>query len=150
MVSAVSSFNVSLSRPPLSSSLVTRWRLILLLAGWLVATGAHWDLIQVAAWGRMWVQNLRSESPVAALATTFSPEGMCRVCQAVQAAKLRQQNDPSVVGPVREKAPLLPLDTRQITLVAPVGGSFFRLTAVIEPPAQFTEPPVPPPRAAPL
>jgi hypothetical protein len=68
-------------------------QLVAILFGWMLATGAQWDVAQVFAWGRMFLM-YAGEVPVArALKMTFAPENMCAVCKAVNAAK--QQDNPS-------------------------------------------------------
>ncbi|HEY0966118.1 MAG TPA: hypothetical protein VGD88_01910 [Opitutaceae bacterium] len=56
--------------------------LVLLLA-WLCATGMHWDLVQIAAWSRMWYRAAQTETVASALDSTFAPGATCRLCAAV-------------------------------------------------------------------
>lgn len=125
---------------------VGKWRLLLLMLGWVLATGAHWDLIQVAAWGQMWARNAQVQPLGLALATTLSPEGMCSVCKTVQAAKLEQADNPVLDSRTAPKAPLLLplLGTIVVEHPAPVGA----LTLSEPPPLGCSRaaPPVPPPR----
>lgn len=120
--------------------------MILLLCGWCLGTGVQWDAVQVAAWVRMWLQNVQTESPSDALARTFSTEGMCRVCHAVQAVKQAQRDDERVLVSAIEKAPLLPAGLSRTILTIP-GTRFVRVPrGMLEPAAVFREPPLPPPR----
>ena len=66
--------------------------LCLTLTAWLLATGSQWDLVQVAAWGRMFAENARVLPLGAALARTFSPEGRCPICVAVSRARQQEEN----------------------------------------------------------
>lgn len=123
-----------------------RLQLVLLLLGWTFATGAHWDLIQLAAWGTMLARNAQVQPLGAAFATTFSPDGMCSACHAVQAAKLRSDDNsvPDVRTP--EKPPLVLPAPRQLVVEAPAA-----IAAVVTADAPLPEwsrpaPPVPPPR----
>lgn len=123
------------------------WRLILLLCGWCLGTGVQWDALQAAAWVRMWLVNVQTESLPDAFATTFSTEGMCRVCHTVQAVKQAQRDDERPITAAGEKAPLLPARLSRTTFSLPTRESSLVHGAVIAPAAVFREPPVPPPRA---
>ena len=52
-----------------------------------MASGSLWDVVQVFAWGCMYVLNLETQSMTEALAKTFSGDAMCGVCETVQSAK---------------------------------------------------------------
>ncbi len=59
---------------------------------WFLATGSHWDLAQVVAWGRMF-SKYSGEMPItAAVQKTFSGE-MCGMCEAVQKGRQQQDSD---------------------------------------------------------
>lgn len=126
----------------------SRWRVILLLCGWFIATGAHWDLVQVAAWGKMWIENARTQSSTAALARTFSPEGMCEMCHVVQAVKHAERENPAVPPTLTEKAPLLPLDAAAVVITAPGVLSWLETAPALSE-LRRMRPPVPPPRHGP-
>jgi hypothetical protein len=64
-----------------------RLALVFTLAAWLLATGSHWDAVQAVAYARMFADNARTLPLGAALTRTFSPEGRCEVCAAVDTAK---------------------------------------------------------------
>lgn len=127
-----------------------RWRAVLLLCGWLAATGAHWDLIQVAAWGKMWIENSRTASVGDALATTFSPEGMCSICHAVQAAQHAQPDDDMVLAKLADKAPLLLASTMRPIIAAPGVSHWISARPSPMPRKMSHRPPVPPPRLEPI
>jgi hypothetical protein len=125
-----------------------RARLLLLLAGWLLATGAHWDVVQVIAWTRMLADNSRLLSWPAAFERTFSPEGMCGLCEVVQAAKHHREGDgPAAVVNLTEKPPLI-LATAAAPLFVPWNGGRQMREAELAPPRVRDEPPVPPPRVS--
>lgn len=120
---------------------------MLLLIGWTFATGAHWDMIQVAAWGQMWARNAQVQPLGLALATTFSPEGMCGVCKTVQAAKLEQDDNPVLDSRTAGKAPLLLPVLRPIVVEHPPLLGAFIISETLPPGWSRAAPPVPPPRA---
>ncbi len=124
-----------------------RLRVIVVFCGWLLATGVQWDAVQVVAWARMWTQNLETETPLAALATTFSPDGMCSVCETVQAVKNDPAPDALLLAKLVEKAPLVPVETSSVRLAPPTRQFSFQLHEDRCPEGVVRTPPVPPPRA---
>lgn len=137
------------ARPGLTTAARTgtqRFRVILLLAGWTIATGAHWDVIQVAAWGRMWARNAQVQPLGLALATTFSPEARCGVCKTVQAAKLDQDGNPLLDHRAAGKAPLIVPALRGTVVAAPVPTVRSIRSESFMPHRWRAAPPVPPPR----
>src|SRR5512133_3053882 len=124
-----------------------RVRIVLLLLGWTLATGAHWDLVQVAAWGRMWLTYARVQPFTTALTTTFSPEAMCGVCRTVQAARADASNLPAVDIRAAEKAFLLLPFLRPLRIEAPPPTRFARAENSIAPESWQSDPAVPPPRS---
>lgn len=79
----------------------------MMLIVWFLTTGAHWDLVQVAAWAKMFVANTAAMSVRDAAAKTFDPTGMCGLCHAVADAKREEQNTPALGGLAGGKAPLI-------------------------------------------
>jgi hypothetical protein len=66
---------------------------ILVLCAWLLANGAHWDLVQGFAWGRM-IANYSQSMPLAeALRLTFTADNLCGVCEFVADGKTRADAD---------------------------------------------------------
>ena len=116
-----------------------------IFAAWFLATGAQWDLLQAVAWGGMFAGNLGSMSAGAALRRTFSPEGRCRLCQAVSSAKrdVAQNATPDAKVPAKmvvfasEEIELPPPRVHRRT---PERRDFF------PPDRARARPPVPPPR----
>ncbi|MCC5842212.1 MAG: hypothetical protein JJT96_19000 [Opitutales bacterium] len=98
------------------------WRLVcgrvLCLIAAFFATGLAWDLLQFAAWGGMYVQNLRERDAAAAFAHTFSEEGRCPVCKTVEKARQGDEQTPALQG-WGLRAWLLPLQNGQLSLVHP-------------------------------
>lgn len=134
-------------RAALSARRPDRFRIMLLLIGWTLATGAHWDVIQVAAWGHMWMRNAQVQPLGLALATTFSPEGMCGVCHTVQAAKLDQDKNPVLDSRAAGKATLLLPLLRSVVIEHPLPGGNVSRSDGPRPPTRRAAPPVPPPRS---
>ena len=125
-----------------------KFALVLTLTAWLLATGAQWDVVQAAAWARMFSNNLAVLPLGAALERTFSPEGRCEICGAVSTAKQQQaDNGSSALGGKAEAKVLLVFQPAPAVIVAapdfapwpsddPFALSFDRAA-----------PPLPPPRS---
>ncbi|MDO8540617.1 MAG: hypothetical protein Q7S40_09305 [Opitutaceae bacterium] len=120
----------------------------MLLLGWTLATGAHWDVLQVAAWARMWFSYSRVQPLAAALETTFSPDAMCGACRTIQAARHDQAGDVTVDLHATEKPLLLLPSVRAIAAESPNRIAFARPDNSPQPPSWRAAPPVPPPRFA--
>lgn len=127
-----------------SGSVRSRPQLIVLLAAWLLATGVHWDAIQVFAWGRMFSDNARTLPVLAALRQTFDPQEMCGMCCAVQSAK-REQREAAVTGQGEGKAPLVIQPVATVIIAAP-DGQPWEMNESGTPAVERDAPPVPPPR----
>ena len=57
-----------------------RFSTLLVLCAWLLASGAHWDVVQGFAWGRM-IANYSKSMPLAeAVRLTFTADNLCQVC----------------------------------------------------------------------
>jgi hypothetical protein len=122
-----------------------RRRAVLLALAWLLATGAHWDVIQVAAWGRMWMTLAQVQPPGRALAAVFSPEAMCGICITVRTAKHDQAEHP-VLALSAAKLPLLLPAPRTIVVAAPAASAAQGATDLPWCGIGRGAPPVPPPR----
>jgi hypothetical protein len=132
-----------------------RFRFAQLMAcfAWLLATGSHWDFLQVYAWGKM-VSSYSQTMPLSeAVRLTFTPANMCSVCEVVAdaqraAARERGDHNPASKSSEAGKIPLslcadgetlvLPADEREL-------AHFTRET--LAPPAWHAPVPTPPPRA---
>lgn len=123
----------------------SRPRLIVLLSAWLLATGVHWDALQVVAWSRMFADNARSMPLLAAVRQTFDPQKMCGMCCAVQAAKREQRESTSPAAQVEGKAPVVIQPAAGIVVAAPAGRPWRVEESAVED-AEREAPPVPPPR----
>lgn len=56
---------------------------LFVLCAWLLASGAHWDLVQSFAWGRM-IATYSQTMPLAeAVRLTFTADNLCGVCTIV-------------------------------------------------------------------
>lgn len=66
---------------------------LFVLCAWLLANGAHWDLVQSFAWGRM-IANYSQSMPLAeAIRLTFTADNLCGVCEFVADGKTRSDTD---------------------------------------------------------
>ncbi|MCC5833801.1 MAG: hypothetical protein JJU20_03625 [Opitutales bacterium] len=123
-----------------------RVRLVVLLFGWMLATGTILDVVQVFAWSRMWVDNVQTQSVGEAFARTFSEEGMCPLCHSVQAVKRDQAERFPYAVNLLERNPVLPVEGFSIALVLP--DVFERWPKVLDEEGlvMAMRPPAPPPR----
>lgn len=64
----------------------------------LVATDAHWGILQSVAWTTMLVNHLHTGSLRQAVSATFDGKHPCCLCKAVAAAKKSEQKKPVVVS----------------------------------------------------
>jgi hypothetical protein len=118
---------------------------ILMLSAWLLATGVQWDVVQVAAWARMFANYARVLPMRDAWELTFAAENMCGACLAVQDAKQDESGatTPSVVNAAKE--PLVFQTTAAIVVAAPAAQTW--MTAEPDWMAhERAQPPTPPPR----
>lgn len=122
-----------------------RGRLSAILFAWLLATGAHWDCVQVVAWTRMMFENAQAMPIEAAVARTFAVEGMCGACRLVETAKRDADGASAVAGQLVEKAPLV-LQPASGWSLTPPDAIPLALVAWAVPPTWRDAPPVPPPR----
>lgn len=128
-----------------------RFSLITVLVAWLLATGVHWDFVQVIGWGRMIVTYTTAQemSLAEALRYTFSGEASCRVCETVTEAK--NADGAASAAPVTGKDDLgkLLLTFSPVLLTAPCAPPETGwIEAAAADPLSPTYPvPVPPPRA---
>lgn len=118
------------------------------MCAWLLASGALWDVVQIGAWTRMWIDNVRTQSATAALAATFSAEAMCGVCRTVQAAKRGAREDQPASLPLLDKAPLLPLRESGLRVVPPAASGWWRAFEAVYRAGDPPVPLLPPPRMA--
>ena len=119
-----------------------------LLAAWLCANGAVWNIVQVVAWARMFHDNSRIMPATAALELTFDgskPCALCRISQKAQDAARDHLPRDAALGGGMEKLLLLAESAPAVVLAAPDSqwpGDANRAGLI------RTEPvPVPPPRA---
>lgn len=125
-----------------------RFAFVLTLTAWLLATGSHWDVVQAVAYARMFADNARTLPLGAALTRTFSPEGRCNMCAAVDTAK--QAADHANAPASADK-----FSGKIVLTHEPAARFIFALAAapawpdsVLHPvSAERAAPPLPPPRA---
>lgn len=117
-----------------------------LLVAWLCANGALLDVVQVFAWGRMFVGYAESMTVTAALSATFDPAKPCELCVSVAQTKDRQEK--------QSPAELLRAKDHKLVLACdlPTAIVFAALTQewpsvpTLAPPGRSDPVPVPPPR----
>lgn len=119
---------------------------LLMLTAWLLATGSHWDVVQVIAWGKMFANNARVLPVLDAVQLTFSPADMCNLCHVVQDAKQDRPGDNAPAGKILTKEPLVFLARTQVVIGAPISSPWI-VIEVVPVANERTAPPTPPPRA---
>lgn len=112
---------------------------------WLLANGGAWDVLQVAAWGKMFAGYAETMPLAAALSATLDPTRPCELCVGIAEAKdeanetapaSEQQRSAKFVSVIQEVDGPLFLEVSETWLATPT----MKL-------AERTDPvPVPPPR----
>ncbi len=123
-----------------------RVRLVVLLFGWMLATGTILDVIQVFAWSRMWVDNVQTQSVGDAFARTFSEEGICPLCESVQAIKRDQAEKYPFAVKLFERSPVILPQGIHFVLIVPDVPELWPETMDDTGFAFGNCPPAPPPR----
>lgn len=118
---------------------------ILMLTAWLLATGAHWDVVQTFAWSRMLVNNARVLPLRDALEFTFSAEGRCNLCQTVQENRPAPAGEDAAVVNLMTKEPLVFQTLASVVVSAPA-ATICATRAASWMSHERTAPPSPPPR----
>lgn len=120
--------------------------LIIVLASWLFASGAHWDFVQVFAWGRMLATYRETMSFSKALEATFDADKPCSICQLVGKAKQKEQS--SSTGAPRAPEEMIYFFQPQTLFVMSVQPEVFGTPSdQSRGSAEQEAPPNPPPRA---
>ncbi|WP_442888691.1 hypothetical protein [Congregicoccus parvus] len=116
----------------------------MMLAVWLMTTGAHWDALQLVAWAKMMTGNAQEMSMREAVIRTFDPAEMCGICHTVADAKREQRNDPALAD-LAGKATLIVQLPQEIG-VGRDAESTLSPEADDSAPVWRSQPPSPPPR----
>ena len=90
-----------------------------LLLGWLCASGALLDTIQVYAWARMFIGYTRTMSLAEAGIQTMDPDKPCPICLAVRRAREAEQRKQPAVPPTSVVKTLL-VQVQNEPLILPV------------------------------
>ncbi|WP_052360781.1 hypothetical protein [Geminisphaera colitermitum] len=134
-----------------------RFALIAVLSAWILATGVHWDFLQVVGWGRMIVTYTTEldMSLAEAVRYTFSGDARCRICETVTEGKKASNGDPAssstpgspVAGKDAVGKLLLSLSPAPLGTPAVSTQTTWFAADVLEPLSPAYPVPVPPPRA---
>ena len=116
----------------------------LIVATLILSIGAHWGILQLAAWVSMTVSYSHSVPLRVALQKTFDGQHPCRLCKAVAAGKKSEQNRAALK--LETKLDLFSLSEQAVpqfvaTSSLPFAESNFA-------PSRVETPPRPPPRRA--
>jgi hypothetical protein len=71
----------------------SRFVTLLVLAAWLLASGAHWDFLQSFAWGKMIATYSQTMPLREAVRLTFTADNLCGVCEWVADGKTRDADE---------------------------------------------------------
>jgi len=129
---------------PESFTVLARFGHVLLIVALLAATGAHWTLLQSAAWAAMLADNLRSNSLGDAVQRTFDGKHPCPLCQQIAAGK-KSEKKPEFPGQLK-KLEFLAATPRFVFLQPARACEPARAEAALK--SLLRAPPTPPPRAA--
>jgi hypothetical protein len=119
---------------------------LLVLSAWLLATGVQWDVVQLAAWARMFSNYARVLPVRDAWELTFATENMCGACHAVQDAKQDESGQQQTTMTNVAKEPLVFQQASGVVVTAPSAQPWL----VVEPHLSARDrarPVTPPPRA---
>ncbi|HVZ66374.1 MAG TPA: hypothetical protein VG936_17560 [Lacunisphaera sp.] len=122
--------------------------LVCLLLAWLCANGAIWNVVQVAAWARMFEQNVHMMPVARALRITFdgsAPCTLCHISEKARDAEREQLPREAALGDALDKLLLLADDAPAIVLVP--SAQTWPQTADAIGLKRVDTVPVPPPRA---
>lgn len=118
---------------------------ICLLLGWLCASGALLDTIQVYAWTRMFVSYTKTMSIAEAAIETMDPGKPCPICLAVRRAREAEQRKQPAVPPTSIARMLLARVPDEPFILQPARPGWPDANPVLM--ASWRPPvPVPPPR----
>ena len=115
---------------------------------WFMATGSQWDLMQVVAWSKMFVENAEELTLTAAAKKTFSGE-MCSICQVVQSGRKQQESSGDKIPQTKISGKMLDLCPMAAAacVYAPQREQTGTMAAVFDVDGRGRmSPPVPPPR----
>lgn len=115
------------------------------MLAWLCANGALWDVMQVAAWGKMFANYSESMSVSAALRETFDLSKPCEMCSGIaKAREATEQNLPQAEARADAKI-VLAMHAVDAPVFGNVPENWCGALSLV--PAGRTDPvPVPPPR----
>ena len=120
-----------------------------LLLAWVAATGAHWDVLQVVAWGKMMAENFAEMMSVgSAVEQTFAPGSSCPLCKMVSQAK-QQERKQEGPGPTEAKAVVKMILYLQENATVPTPEISLQRYALVEAREISygrAQPPIPPPK----
>jgi hypothetical protein len=120
-----------------------------LFVAWFAATGAHWDVLQVVAWGRMIAANYSETMSVgSAVKQTFEPGSSCPLCKMVSKAKQQERKQE---GPLPSEAKAVPkmvlyLQENAVPPTPEVTLQSYALVATKVISNGRAQPPIPPPK----
>jgi hypothetical protein len=105
--------------------------------------GAHWALLQTAAWTMMLANNLATHSLSESLARTFDGKYPCPICKAIAAAKKSQKKSEFTL---QTKKLEFPPAKENIVLFAPSDFQLLPMPASLSSESFMQKPLTPPPR----
>jgi hypothetical protein len=131
--------------PHAISTCLHRLAAVLVLAGWLAASGALLEVAQVFAWCRMFAGYAGTYSVAEAAARTFDPTRPCPICRALQKAERKQHEAPPAAPNAATERPIL-ICERAEPMVFARQGLAWEVQQEIPACGPVRAVPVPPPR----
>ena len=110
-------------------------------------SGAHWFAMQAMAWTGMLVSRSQETTVVEAVRTTFDGDHPCPLCQAVEEAQKREQEN-STATALETVLKLTFVRPSPLFLPFPTATSFEFLSVCAELEPRIEAPPTPPPQLA--
>jgi hypothetical protein len=108
-------------------------------------SGAHWLILQGAAWSRMIVERSQTMGFTVAVQTTFDGDHPCKMCKVVNTGA-KSENAPAGVLPKGAKLfEVTVVEPSGTPLPVPVAGEFSYPAFVCSVPVRTDAPPTPPP-----
>jgi hypothetical protein len=138
------------SRPPVHAGFAfvrNHLRKLLGIVCALSLSGAHWALLQTAAWTGMLVTRTQTTSVAEAVSSTFDGEHPCTLCTAISHGQEQEQKQPA--APVLKKADELKLVAMPAMVFPPprMGADIVWPDFIARADSRTEQPPTPPPLA---
>ena len=121
---------------------------LLIIACALFLSGAHWALLQTAAWTGMLVARSQTSGVAEAVKTTFDGEHPCPLCSAITSAQKQEKRNDTEAPALKELTEIKLVAMDKVALPKPAQSDELRWTEFFtKAPRRTDAPPTPPPLA---